>query len=44
MEVILIIGVTLVLCIGMIILCAFFSGKSKNFIDKISGNDKNQKN
>lgn len=40
MKVILIIGITLVLCIGMILICTFLSGKSKNFIDKLSGKNK----
>lgn len=37
MKVILIIGITLVLCVGMILLCTFLSGKSKKFIDKLLG-------
>lgn len=43
MKVLIIIGVTLVLCIGMILVCSFLSGKSKNMIDKISGKDKENK-
>ena len=39
----LMIGITLVLCVGMIFLCTFLSGKSKNFIDKLSGNNKSDK-
>lgn len=42
-KTILIIGVTLVLCVGMILLCTFLSGKSKNFIEKLSENDKTNK-
>lgn len=42
MKVILIIGITLILCIGMILICTFLSGKSKNFIDKLNGNNKNK--
>lgn len=42
MQVILIIGVTLILCVGMILICSFLTGKSKNFMDKLSG--KNNKN
>ena len=42
MKVILIIGITLVLCIGMILVCTFLSGKSKKFMVKLSGNDKNK--
>lgn len=42
-KTILIIGITLVLCVGMIFLCTFLSGKSKNFIDKLSGNNRTNK-
>lgn len=40
MQVILIIGITLILSVGMIIICSFLSAKSKNFMDKVSGKDK----
>lgn len=43
MQVIIIIGVTLVLCVGMILICSFLTGKSKNFIDKLTGNKKDEK-
>lgn len=43
LKAILIICVTLVLCVGMIFLCTFLSGKSKSFIDKLSGNNKTNK-
>ena len=40
MKVILIIGITLVLCVGMILICTFLTGKSKKFIDKLSEKNK----
>ena len=40
MKVLLIIGVTLVLCVAMILVCSFLTGKSKSFIDKLT--DKNK--
>lgn len=40
MQVILIIGITLILSVGMIFICSFLSGKSKNFMNKLSGKDK----
>lgn len=40
MKVILIIVITLLLCVGMILICTFLSGKSKNLIDKLSGKNK----
>lgn len=43
MQVIIIMGVTFVLSIGMILICSFLSGKSKDFIDNLSGNNKNKK-
>lgn len=42
MQVILIIGITLILCVGMILVCSFLFGKSKNFMNKISGNNNNK--
>jgi len=43
MQVIIIIGVTLVLSVGMILICSFLSGKSKKLIDKLLGNNKDKK-
>lgn len=43
MQVILIIGITLVLSVGMIFVCSFLSGKTKKFMDKLSGNDNSKK-
>ena len=39
LKAILIIGITLVLSVGIILGCSFLMGKSKNFIDKLSGNN-----
>ena len=39
LKAILIIGITLVLCVGMILGCSFLKGKSKKFMDKLSGNN-----
>lgn len=43
MQVIIIIGVTLVLSVGMIFICSFLSGKSKKFMDKLTGNKSDEK-
>lgn len=40
MQVLLIIGISLILSVGMIFICAFLSGKGKKIIDKLSGNNK----
>lgn len=39
MEILKLIGVTLIIVIPMIIGCTFLSGKTKKFIDKLSGKD-----
>ena len=43
MEVIKIMGVTFVIVVPMILGCTFLFGKSKNFIDKLSGKDDKDK-
>ena len=37
MKVLLIIGITLVLCVAMILVCSFLTGKSRAFIDRLTG-------
>ena len=44
MDALKIIGVTLIIVIPMIIGCSFLSGKSKKFIDKLSGRENNDAN
>lgn len=39
LKAILIIGISLVLCVGMILCCTFLMGKSKNLMDKLFGNN-----